>query len=336
MATPGQKASNPWHVPTSPIEQSEMTVISGSARLAGTLFRPPSVKRYPVVIVFHGASDPLRTAPLYRHLTEMLPRLGIGVFVFDRRGSGKSTGPGANGSYAVLADDGIAIRKALSHLPGVIPQKIGYWGLSQGGWLAALAAERDPACAFAISISAPMVTADVQMRFAIANILRIRGYDQQAIDLATDARLAVDQFMRGQLDRASAQRRVDAAATQPWFDLIYLSRTFNDPDKSDWANEMRNDPMTVINRVRKPMLVLYGSEDPWVPVAASVAMLRSAPQSHRRIEARVISGADHAMMTSASPLAQVDPQAYLKQAPEAPEYFAVLAQWLLVSGIAKR
>lgn len=31
-----------------------------------------------------------RELPLYQHLKEMLPALGIAVFIYDRRGSGKS------------------------------------------------------------------------------------------------------------------------------------------------------------------------------------------------------------------------------------------------------
>jgi pimeloyl-ACP methyl ester carboxylesterase len=286
--------------------------------------------------VFHGAADPLRTAPLYRHLIEMLPSLGVGVFVYDRRGSGASTGPSAAGSYTVLADDGIAARNLLATRPGVDPRRIGYWGLSQGGWLAALAAQRDPSCAFAISVSAPMAPADVQMRFAVANILRIHGYDDGAIKMAVDARAAVDGFMRGEVDRATAQRLLDQAAAQPWFDLAYMSRTFRDPDKSDWAHEMRNDPLTVMKQIRTPTLVLYGSADPWVPVATSLDRLRGVQRARKNIDVRVIAGADHMMMTSIPPLTQVDPKAILEQAPEAPEYFGIVTSWLVRHGIARR
>lgn len=334
-ATNIQRRDVPWSAPTAQIERSDVSFASGAARLSGTLYLPASRTRSPVVVVYHGASDALRTAPLYSHLVQMLPPLGIGVFVYDRRGSGSSTGPSAGGSYAMLADDGIAARRALSKLPSVDPQRVGYWGLSQGGWLAALAAERDPDCAFAISISAPMATADVQMRFAVANILRIRGYDQRAINLAVGARLAVDQFMRGEVDRPTAQRRLNAAASQPWFGLTYMSKTFSDPEKSDWAAEMRNDPMAVVDRVRKPLLMVYGSEDPWVPVSASLQRLTATGRSRRTIDVHVIAGADHAMMTSASPLTQVDPAAMAHQAPEAPEYFAVMTRWLLSIGIVK-
>lgn len=217
--------------------------------------------------------------------------------------------------------------------PRIDAKRIGYWGLSQGGWLAALAARRDPHCAFAISISAPMTTADVQMRFAAANILRIHGYDQRAINTAVDARLAVDEFMIGKVDRANAQRRLDAATSQPWFDLIYLDRTFGDPDSSRWAREMRNDPLSVITQVKTPILVLYDAADPWIPFSTSLQRFGPLLSRQRNISVHVVANADHAMMKSASPLAQVDPKAMAQQAPEAPEYFGVLVRWLTAQGL---
>jgi hypothetical protein len=322
-----------WSAQTQKPIAHEVNFTSGEALLSGTLWLPAGVKRSPVVVVYHSASDSLRSAPLYRHLVEMLPPMGIGVFVFDRRGSGQSTGPSANGSFDLLAADGVAARRALEKLSAVDARRIGYWGLSQGGWLAALAANMDRHSAFAISISAPMVTADAQMRFAVANILRIRGYDQVAIDQAVDARLGVDQFMRGETTRADAQRRLDAAIAQPWFELIYMGKTFGDPDRSGWAQEMRNDPLAVVKSVRTPMLILYGAADPWVPVQTSLDRLQSTVRDSSNITTHVVRDADHALMRSASLMAQVDPKATAKQAPDAPEYFAVLSKWLTQIGL---
>lgn len=317
-----------WAAPTPKAIAKDVTFKSGDAILSGTLYLPPGNARRPVVIVYHSASDAVREAPLYRHLITMLPPVGVGVFVFDRRGSGRSSGPPPNGSFEALADDGIAARQVLARLPEVDARNIGYWGLSQGGWLAALAAKRDPDCAFAISISAPMVTADEQMLFAVGNVLKIRGYDQSVVDAALDARRGVDEFMRGTTGRDDAQRRLDKAADQPWFDQIYMSKTFSDPSTSGWAREIRNDPLAVMAAVRKPILVIYGAFDPWVPVSPSLDRLGPLAKSHRNITLRVIAGADHAMMTSATALEQVDPTSTARQSPDSTEYFSIMIEWM--------
>jgi len=308
---------------------------SDSVTFRGTLLVPRGSPKAPLVVVFHGASSPSRNEALYDHLKQMLPSLGIAVFVYDRRGTGASGGKASGNAYDRLADDGIAAAQTLARDPRIDPARIGFWGLSQGGWLSLLAASRWKQTAFAISVSAPMVTPDVQMNFAVANILRIKGYSEADIRLALSARTAVDEFERGQLDRAAAQKRLDAVVDKPWFPLIYMDKTFADPDKSGWAKEIRHDPLASIGSINARTLILYGARDPWVPVAVSVDRLRTFTVSHPNMIAAVVGGADHAMMMSVPPARQIDPAFFPVQAPDSPEYFGRLAAWLQVNGIAR-
>jgi hypothetical protein len=48
----------------------------------------------------------------------------------------------------------------------------------------------------------------------------------------------------------------------------------------------------------------------------------------------VIAGADHSMQVSVPPQVQMDPARTNEQAPEAVEYFAILASWLTRQAIA--
>ncbi|HEY5760521.1 MAG TPA: alpha/beta fold hydrolase [Steroidobacter sp.] len=321
--------------PTASVDVQERTFASGAVELSGTLYAPKVDGRVPLVIVFHAASAPTRDFPLYRHVTEALPPLGIAVFVFDRRGSGKSGGKLEDSDYNMLADDGIAAQRMFAKDVRIDPKRIGFWGLSQGGWLSLLAASRSPEAAFAILISAPMTTPDVQMVFASQNILRIRGFSQADIDQATATRLAVDDFMRGKRDRPSTQSVLDAAATKPWFQHIYMGKTFKDPDQSRWAKEIRHDPLATLDKVRQPALVIYGTADPWVPVKTSVERLRASARKHPNVEVAVIKGADHSMATTVSQADQIDPVLSAKEAPDAAEYFSLLGAWLAKQGIAR-
>lgn len=325
----------PWHARASTVVSAqEKTFQSAGATLSGTLHVPRSERPVPAVVVLHSASSPERDNPLYRHLVQMLPSLKIAVFVFDRRGSGRSGGRLEDSDYEMLADDGISAQRMLAQDPRIDSRRIGFWGLSQGGWLSLLAASRSPRTAFAVSISAPMTTPDVQMNFAVASILRIKGYQKADIDQAIATRTIVDDFHRGKVDRVAAQAMLDAAATKPWFEDIYLGRTFKDPDQSRWAREMRHDPLAVVKKVRQPAFVIYGAADPWVPVQTSVERLRAASASLPRIDLAVIGGADHAMSTSVPPDDQIDPIKSAQQAPDSVEYFALLGAWLARQGLA--
>lgn len=325
----------PWSAPaTTTVVAEERIFRSTGTELSGTLYLPKGGKALAAVVVTHAASLPLRDQPLYRHLKEMLPALGVAVFVYDRRGSGRSGGDLAASDYTLLADDAIAAVRMVAADPRIDARRVGIWGLSQGGWLSLLAASRSQDVAFAVSASAPIITPDKQMIFLAANILRVNGYTQTEINQAIATRKAVDDYMRGKIDRVAAQRVVDAATAKPWFKLIYLSGTVADRETSRWRREIEHDPAKTLKDVKVPVLMIYGSSDPVVPVAASVEHLRAVAGDHRDLGIAVIAGADHHMETSADPRTQLDSKRF-DEAPEAPEYFSVLSSWLTEHGFVR-
>jgi hypothetical protein len=66
-------------------------------------------------------------------------------------------------------------------------------------------------------------------------------------------------------------------------------------------------------------------------VAISVERLRA---TYPKFEVVVIAGADHSMQVSVPPQVQMDPARSDEQAPEAVEYFGILASWLTRQAIA--
>ena len=320
----------PWHVPLEAgVEQQQVAFLSRGTRLSGTLYYQPGQRPRPAVVVLHGASSPSQNLPLYEHLKRILPPLGFAVFVFDRR-----SGEGQY-DFEVLAADGTAARNALIGNPHVHGTRIGYWGISQGGWLALAAAAIDPKAAFVISVSAPMTTPDVQMNFAVENILRIHGYGPGEIATALRARSAVDDYLRGKLDRASAEQALNAARERPWFPLIYMDNTVGNPETSSWLKQMQFDPITILDKVSAPVLMLYGQDDPWVPVRLSMDRLDTIAKQHANVKADVVAGADHTMMLGVDPKDQVDSKIFSKEAPDAPAYFAFLVAWLAQHGFVQ-
>jgi uncharacterized protein len=321
---------NPWHVRLDAgVEQERVAFLSRGARLSGTLYYQSGHRPGPAVVVLHGASSPSQDLPLYEHLKQALPPLGIAVFLYDRR-----SGEGQY-DFQILAEDGAAARSALTGNPHVDGARIGYWGISQGGWLALAVAAIDPKAAFVISVSAPLTTPDVQMNFAVENILRIHGYGAEDIATALHARRSVDDYLRGGVDRASAEGALNAARQRSWFPLIYMDDKVDDPETSSWLKQMRFDPMTRLDKVSAPVLMLYGQDDPWVPVRLSMERLDTMARKHANIRTVVVAGADHAMMLGVDSKHQVDPKFFPKEAPDAPAYFAQLAAWLAQHGFAQ-
>ncbi|MCW0199257.1 alpha/beta fold hydrolase [Sphingopyxis sp.] len=323
----------PWSAPaTTRVVTEDRRFVSGDAELAGTLYLPVSGKPVAAIVVTHSASSPLRSASLYDHLKTILPALGIAVFTYDRRGSGQSGKQDAGGDFTILADDTVAAVRHLKTDPRIDPRRIGTWGLSQGGWISPLAASRSPDIAFVVAVSAPVVTADVQMIFSSTNHLKANGYSQADIDQMVAARKAVDDYMRGTVSRTEAQTKLDGIKTKPWFKYLYMGETFRDRDVSGWRKEIENDPLVNLKAVTVPTLILYGADDAVVPVADSMKRLKAIAPQMPRMEVHVIAGADHAMQMSEDLKTSLDPKYDGTERPDSPEYFALLSSWLAARG----
>ena len=324
-------ASARWHTQPTHIISQELRFTNGDAHLVGTVYLPEKGDHLPAVVVFHAAMAATREAALYRHLSEGLPALGIAVLVYDRRGSGQSTGSMGNISYEILADDGIAGQHALAKLPRIDPKRIGFWGLSQGGWLSVLAAGRSPDAAFAVSISAPLVTAEQQMRFAIANRLLINGYSQADVEQMLATRQVWTDYLRGKATRSAALDAITKAQAKPWFKLTYIdtaSQLTHDPEHSSYRKEMDDDPEAAVVKVKIPLLFIYGDSDPWIPVEESVKRLEALQKTQHNFEYFVVRNANHEMMFPVHETMEVDAKTIRNDEPQAPAYFLKLGSWL--------
>lgn len=327
-----QTTSDLWHVAaTSASLSKEIQFTNGDAVLSGTVYLPKTGNRLPGVVVLHHAGLATRDANLYRHLREGLPAMGIAVLLYDRRGSGQSSGDLDKADYETLADDAVAGQQALGKFSQIDPNKIGFWGLSQGGWLAVLAAGRSKNAAFAISVSAPLVTADEQMQFATRNLLTVRGYSLSDVQDMLAARRAWTQYVHRKSSRDEAVEVLRKAEAKPWFDFAYLpkaSQLTNDPEHDVNRKRLDDDPIAAVHRTKVPLLFLYADSDPWVPVGESVKRLQSLAVELPNVQYAVVENANHEMMFPGKETMQVDLDATRKEEPQAPAYFMLLTSWI--------
>jgi hypothetical protein len=325
-------AALPWYAPPSvDVLTKSITFSNKGATLHGTLYLPLTNRPVPAVVVYHGAAEPLASTPLYMHLSRGLPQLGIAVLLFDRRGSGASSGTN-NVSYETLADDGIAGANALRVVPQVDAARVGYWGISQGGWLATFAAARDPRAAFAVAVSAPLTTPEVQMEFADSNHLYALGYARADIDDMLEARKMWTGYLRGTNTREQAVAAIGKIENKPWYPYMYMPTVaqLKGPDQSTWVTQMDDDPFKAVNKVTIPMLFILASNDPWIPIKETAAKLRAVCATHPRMSYIVIPGVNHLMMPAPVPehMEDASPKAVQTETPDSAAYFMVLSNWL--------
>jgi uncharacterized protein len=261
------------------------------------------------IVALHGAGEGERDYALYRHLHEVLPPAGIGVVTFDRRGEGESTGDSSRGRFEEQVDDALAV------LRSVDAERVGLWGISQGGWIGPLAAAASDQVAFLVLVASIGVTPSEQMMDAVEKQLRIAGFGDEVVAQALDLRRRFEDWIHTRAPEPDAELADDLLAVldEPWVGQLWLPPSLLDEEGVGlWIEEMDFDPRPSFAQVRVPTLLFYGEADSWAPIPASVEAWRAARGDE--VEIVVIPGAEHDLT--------------LRDGSLAPEYTSKLVDWL--------
>ncbi|HEY0892829.1 MAG TPA: alpha/beta hydrolase, partial [Cellvibrio sp.] len=123
-----------------PLTRTKTIFTSAEAVLAGELIEPTGAisESRPLVVMVHGSEQ---SPAIGNSRALLLAGLGISVFVYDKRGTGQSNGIYTQ-NFELLAEDAAAAMKHVRTLAAGRFGRSGYWGASQGGWVAPLAATR--------------------------------------------------------------------------------------------------------------------------------------------------------------------------------------------------
>jgi len=262
------------------IRQEEVTFKNGDVTLAGTLLlpaAPPSSKvKRPALVFVHGSGAQSRE--MYWGLGYLYAARGFAVLAYDKRGVGKSTGNWREASFQDVADDAVAGAKFLQARTDIAANQIGFWGQSQGGWIAPLAASRFPESAFAVALSGGGLTpADTEL-FDSEFELTKAGYTADEVKEALAWQRLKNEIIVSQ-DRWDEYAKARAIAKdkkwfrQPGIDIFGPEK----PDHPFWAY-MRSfyfyDPAPTLRASKAPLLAIFGELDTPEGVKANVSAIR--------------------------------------------------------------
>ncbi|MBA2944923.1 alpha/beta hydrolase family protein [Streptomyces himalayensis] len=268
----------------------ELVIDAHGAELPATLTLPDGPARGGL-IPLHGSHCGNRDFVLYEHLAEVLPAHGIAVLRYDRR-------PSPLGVDVPFVDQAADARAAISVLRRHIGDAaIGLWGFSQGGWVAPLAAATWPdEVAFLTLVSPSGVSPGAQMRYGLAQQLRINGF-ADCLDELSRFQDAMAAYLRGQSDAETMREEFAKAASQPWWPLLgydFSDDVFNAPPGELWV-DMDADLTSSYEAVRCPVLTFHGETDQWLSIDESIGIWREASAKSGRLAPEVIRlpGCDH-------------------------------------------
>ncbi|WP_225583901.1 alpha/beta fold hydrolase [Pseudoxanthomonas sp. PXM02] len=287
-----------------PLVQIDTRFQGSGVALSGRLTLPPGDGTVPLVVLVHGAerTSAIDTYSLQRELASQ----GIGVFAYDKRGTGRSQGRYTQ-DYLTLAIDAIHAMHEAKRLAGKRTGRIGYQGGSQGGWVAPLAARIESVDFVIVSFGLAVSPLD-EDREAIAFDMARAGFghdEQQKADeiAAATAAIIESNFTEG-FGRLDALK--EKYEKEPWFPFVrgnftsYLISTPEAVVRSDFPALLEGvpahyDPMPVLRHLDVPQLWLLGGQDRDAPPFETLRRLGELKREGRPIATVVFPHADHGM-----------------------------------------
>ncbi len=317
-----------------PIRQEEVTFKNGDVTLAGTLVLPAaptaSKAKRPALVFVHGSGAQSRE--MYWGLGYLYAARGFAVLAYDKRGVGKSTGNWRESSFQDLADDAVAGAKFLQARNEIAANQIGFWGQSQGGWIAPLAASRFPEAAFAVALSGGGLSPAETELFDSEYELLKAGYTADEVKEALAFQKLKDEIIASPSanDKWDEYAKAQAIARdKKWF--RHPGIDIYGPERRDhpfWTFMRRfylYDPAPTLRASRAPLLAIFGELDSPEGVKAQVRAIKQILDQAGRKDymVKVYPNGSHNLMEV--PPDNPNEQVRLKRFP--PGFFESMVDW---------
>ena len=318
---------------------TDVTFASGETKLAGRLVMPKGDGPVPIVVLVHGSER--MSAREYYYDQRRFPAEGIGVFVYDKRGTGGSEGDYTQ-DYSMLAQDAAAAFEEARKLAGERTSRIGFQGGSQGGWVAPLAATMVPADYIVVSFGLAVSPLEEDRSSILLDMVRA-GYGAGEIDKAmkvADAVAAVvEQGFTGGYDKLESVKQ--RYSGEEWFKHVRGNITwFMLATPEDKLREIgpkllpgikpHYDPMPVLESLDIPQLWILGGEDREAPSPATTRILRGLAAEGKPIITAVFPTADHGIYEF-----ELTPEDERISTRHSEGYFQIMRDYLLTGDIGE-
>ncbi len=285
---------------------------NGPVQLAGAFLKPDGNGPFPAIVMVHGAGSSTFDEPAFRMHANAFVRGGFAVLLYDKRGSGKSTGLLDTSDYDDLAADLAAGVTYLRAHRDIIPDQVGILGRSEGGWIGTLAASRDSLIRFVILSSGSGVRPYDQTLFATRKALRSLGASAQEVEDATAAKSAQWTYYGQVANMDSVAGR--SAAMQATRDSVekrlrsfarfapQIPQNVRDPARNPlvffraFTSKIDYDPAPAFHAMRAALLEVIGENDEVVDPASTIAVFEGLRQSGRDVTIRILPGVSHSLV----------------------------------------
>jgi uncharacterized protein len=303
--------------------EQEVSFRNGDVVLAGTLFVPDGKGPFPTIVFLHGSGPSTREGA--KSYARDYATLGIASLVYDKRGSGSSTGSWITSSLEDLARDAIAAVEFVKKQPAIDGKKIGFWGVSQAGWIAPRAASLSENISFMIIISGGGASPKESEMFSYQQAFRKMKLSQTEITDATNLIGKYFDYLETGNGRSELVTRIEQSKNSKWYPLARLDQILpSEGNLRNWNWVAAYDPLPDIEKIKCPTLLMFGELDTDHPTQLAIEKWKKGFEngSTTSFTIQVFKNAGHGIRLREGHKGK-------KQPPFAEGYFETMRNWLL-------
>jgi dienelactone hydrolase len=280
-----------------PYKKEEVVFYDDSIKFAGTLTLPPTKGPHPAVVMITGSGAQNRDEELFgfkpfKIIADHFTRRGIAVLRYDDRSVGGSTGNISQSTSADFAKDAIAAIHFLQSRSDINPKQIGLCGHSEGGIVAPLAASESPDVAFIICMAGTGIDGTTLLLAQERAIMRADSASEETIEKALKRSKLIYQFVPSPEDSVELRRELRESVIEQMKSMTEVHRKAitNEEEfikmgvearirslESPWFRFfLTYDPAPALEKVKCPVLALFGGLDTQVPAKLNEDPMESA------------------------------------------------------------
>lgn len=254
--------------------EKEVSFQNDNITLSGTLLTPKGEGRFPTIVYLHGSGPMTREG--FRQYAEEFAKMGFASLFYDKRGAGSSEGSWLTSSLNDLAGDALAAIQFLKNEEKIDSERIGFWGVSQAGWIAPIAVSHSKDVAFMILISGGGASPRESELYSYHQNFKKQNFSESEMNEASKILdlyfnyLGTGQERSELLDKLESIQgnRLNSFAQQ-------LGRIIpSESNRVNWSWVSTYTPLSDIKNVGCPILLLFGDQDTNHPTKLAVERWR--------------------------------------------------------------
>lgn len=293
----------------------DMILQNGDINIGGTLQLPRNGKNFPLVILLSGSGAQERNSnvfgfKVFEVLANELADNGIASFRMDDRGIGESTGNFNNATLEDLTSDVNAAIETLSNDENNSFSQIIVLGHSQGGIVAGKIGTESSKVDKVILMASTGLDLKTILRFQVEQAYGEGRFTEEDIEKEISLREGLMETIRDGGDVNAASENY----SEHYFKMLEglpKSETAQIPDLRAYAilqtNQLKTffsvpqyqsllfyDPLSDLEKLNKPTLVLFGDKDTQVPVDMNLEPIENAlKKSGSNYQVKVFENGNH-------------------------------------------